>query len=437
MVRRNNKKLIINMIGILVIGLITLMIVMFMVISTYVKDANKGDYVQVEEQVEESAPKVEYSATLLILVEKITDTDIVGFDIEKKEELSRKLTEGTRINDSYGSAIPSSQIKPGDIIEMVYQEDKAKVLSISKTTRAKSWKRISGVTVDESNKQINIGGTTYHYVEDTRVFESDGNTSNMALVTPFDVVSIQGVNDVIWSINIDEVAGGITIKDLPTTKGSLEIDRSRFFSLEEINETISIVPGEHKILIQMEGYEIVTQAITVNPGQNYEISLKDVKEAYTVINPLVNSGVTNYTIQIEDKVYKPGEEIKVQQGTYTVKAEAEGYESWSKEIECTNKETYNLYISLVQKPQPTATPTSEENNTVLNNTKTITLNTNPIGAKAYVNGVYKGQTPCTVTLINGTYGIIFEKEGYAAYSTNVILDGSGDQVSYLYDLIAN
>lgn len=437
MVKKNNKKLIINMISILVIGLITLMIVMFMVISTYVKDANKGNYVQVEEEVEESAPKVEYSATLLILVEKITDTDIVGFDIENKEEIHKDLTEGTKVNDSYGSAIPRSQIKPGDIIEMVYQEDKAKVLSISKTTRAKSWKRISGVTVDQTNNQINIGGTTYHYVEDTRVFEGDGNTSNMAFVTPFDVVSIQSVNDVIWSLNIDEVAGSITIKDLPTTKGSLEIDRSRFFSLEEVNEAISIVPGEHKILIQMEGYEIVTETITISPGQNYEILLKDVKEAYTVINPLVNSGVIDYTIQIEDKVYKPGEEIKVQQGTYTVKAEAEGYESWSKEITCVNKETYNLYISFVQKPQPTETPTSEENNTVLNNTQTITLNTNPIGAKAYVNGVYKGETPCTVTLINGTYGIIFEKEGYAAYSTNVILDGSNDQVSYLYDLIAN
>ena len=437
MVKKNNKKLIINMISILVIGLITLMIVMFMVISTYVKDANKGNYVQVEEEVEESAPKVEYSATLLILVEKITDTDIVGFDIENKEEIHKDLTEGTKVNDSYGSAIPRSQIKPGDIIEMVYQEDKAKVLSISKTTRAKSWKRISGVTVDQTNNQINIGGTTYHYVEDTRVFEGDGNTSNMAFVTPFDVVSIQSVNDVIWSINIDEVASSITIKDLPTTKGSLEIDRSRFFSLEEVNEAISIVPGEHKILIQMEGYEIVTETITISPGQNYEILLKDVKEAYTVINPLVNSGVIDYTIQIEDKVYKPGEEIKVQQGTYTVKAEAEGYESWSKEITCVNKETYNLYISFVQKPQPTETPTSEENNTVLNNTQTITLNTNPIGAKAYVNGVYKGETPCTVTLINGTYGIIFEKEGYAAYSTNVILDGSNDQVSYLYDLIAN
>lgn len=436
-VKRNNKKFIMNMIIVSVVGLITLMIVMFMVISTYIKDEAKGNSVQVEAQVEENNTKVEYSSTVLVLVEKITQSDIIGFDIENKTEVSRKISEGTKINDMYGSVIPASQIKPGDIVEVVYQEDKAKVLSISKTSRAKSWKKISGVTVDQSNKQINIGGTAYEYVDDTMIFQSDGNKTNMAFVTPFDVVSIQSVNNVIWSITIDEVAGSIAVTDLPTTKGSLEIDRSRFFKLDELKGDISVIPGQHKILLQMEGYEIITENITIESGESYEISLKDAKKAYTVINPLVNSGVTNYTIKIGDKTYNKGEEIKLQQGTYKVEAEADGYEPWSKEIIC-DKETYNLYVSFIQKPTPSeSSDATGETNTVLNNTQTITLNTNPIGAKVYVNGVFKGETPCTVTLINGSYGVIFEKTGYSAYSTTLLLDGSNEQTGYLYDLIAN
>ena len=172
----------------------------------------------------------------------LSQTIATSFDIEKKQELNRKITEGTKVNDAYGSAIPASQIKPGDIVEMVYQEDKGRVLSISKTARAKTWKRITGVTVDQDNRQVNIGGTTYNYIEDTKIFQGDGNRTNMAFVTPFDVVSIQSVNDVIWSITIDEVAGSITIKDLPTTKGTLEIDRSRFLSLDETKDRISIIP---------------------------------------------------------------------------------------------------------------------------------------------------------------------------------------------------
>ncbi len=426
-----------NMIIVSVVGLITLMIVMFMVIRTYTKDGNQGSYVQKETQVKASNAKVEYSATLLVLVEKITEDEIVGFDIENKIRVSREITEGTKISDMYGSAMPAAQIKAGDIVEMVYQQDKEKVLSISKTSKVKSWKKISGVTIHHTNNQINIGGTAYDYVDDTMVFQSDGNKTNMAFVTPFDVVSIQGVNDIIWSITINEVAGSITLTDLPTTKGTLEIDRTRSFKLDELKGNISVIPGEHKILLQMEGYEIVKEDIVVEPGENYEISLKDVKKAYTVVNPLVNSSIANYTIKIGDKTYNKGEEIKVQQGTYKVEAEAEGYEPWSKEIVC-GIEPFNLVISFIQKPTPSEAPdTTGETNTVLNNTQTITLNTNPMGAKVYVNGVFKGETPCTVTLINGSYGVLFEKTGYSAYSTTILLDGSNEQVSYLYDLIAN
>ena len=110
----------------------------------------------------------------------------------------------------------------------------------------------------------------------------------------------------------------------------------------------------------MEGYEIITETISIKSGQNYEISLKDAEEAYTIINPLVNSGIADYTLQIGDKTYKPGDEIKLQQRTYTVKAEAEGCEPWSKEISCLNKVTYNLNISFVQNPVPTETPTLQE-----------------------------------------------------------------------------
>lgn len=425
------------MIIVSVVGLITLMIVMFMVIRIYTKDQAKGSYVQTEVPVKENGVKVEYSATLLVLVEKITEDEIAGFDIENKIRINRKITEGTKISDMYGSPMPASQIKAGDIMEMVYQKDKDKVISISKTSKVKTWKKISGVIVDESNNQITIGGTAYDYVKDTMVFQEDQNKTDMAFVTPFDIISIQSVNDIIWSITINEVAGSIAVTDLPTKKGTLEIDRTRSFKLDELKGSISVIPGKHNILLQMEGYEIFKRDIVIESGENYELSLKDIKEAYTAINPLVSSGVTEYTIKIGDKTYHKGEEIKVQQGTYEVQAEAEGYELWTKEIVC-DKETYNLYIAFTQKPIPSQSPSpNEETNEVLNNTQTITLSTNPAGAKAYVNGVYKGETPCTVTLINGSYDILFEKTGYSAYSTTILLDGSNQQTGYLYDLIAN
>lgn len=426
------------MIIVSVLGLIILMVVMFMVIRTYTQDKSVGSYVQTEELVKKNDAKVEYSTTLLVLVEKITEDKIVGFDIENKAKVSRKITEATRISDMYGSAIPVTQIKTGDIIEVVYQNEKEKVISIGKTSKVKSWKKITGVTIDHINQQINIGGTAYPYIDDTMVFQNNGRKTNLSFVTPFDVVSIQSVDDIIWSITINEEAGSITVTDTPNTEGSLEIDRTRTFKLDELkNNIINVIPGNHSILLQMKGYEMIKEDIVIAPGENYKISLKDAPIAYTNINPLVSSGIEEYTIKIGDKVYNKGEEIKLQQGTYEVQAEAEGYELWTKEIIC-DKETYNLYISFTEKPTPSESPSlSEETNEVLNNTQTITLDTNPPGAKVYINGVYKGETPCTVTLINGSYGVLFEKADYDAYATTILLDGSDEKINYLYDLIAH
>ena len=315
------------MIIVSVLGLIILMVVMFMVIRTYTQDKSVGSYVQTEELVKKNDAKVEYSTTLLVLVEKITEDKIVGFDIENKAKVSRKITEGTRISDMYGSAIPVTQIKTGDIIEVVYQNEKEKVISIGKTSKVKSWKKITGVTIDHTNQQINIGGTAYPYIDDTMVFQNNGRKTNLSFVTPFDVVSIQSVDDIIWSITINEEAGSITVTDTPNTEGSLEIDRTRTFKLDELkNNIINVIPGNHSILLQMKGYEMIKEDIVIAPGENYKISLKDAPIAYTNINPLVSSGIEEYTIKIGDKVYNKGEEIKLQQGTYEVQAEAEEYE---------------------------------------------------------------------------------------------------------------
>ena len=83
----------------------------------------------------------------------------------------------------------------------------------------------------------------------------------------------------------------------------------------------------------------------------------------------------------------------------------------------------------------TSTNDSSTNNEALNSSRTVTINSEPTGANVYIDGAHKGVTPYTVTLNNGTYGILLEQSGYDVYSTNILLDGSNDQTSYLYKLI--
>ena len=140
----------------------------------------------------------------------------------------------------------------------------------------------------------------------------------------------------------------------------------------------------------MKGYISIVQDITVEPGETYQMSLKDAEIAYTTIRPYLPSKVTDYLITVGDKVYKPGEEIKVQQGTYRITVTAEGYEKWTRSVSL-DKDVYQLSVTLVEikkekdenaedSSSNTEGSTAANNQAALNNSRTITINSDPVGA---------------------------------------------------------
>ena len=435
-----------------VVGLGTLMIVMFIVLQSYLGGQNNQRINDNAQEAEVMSQPVELSETLLVRIEKIEDNHIIGYDLHNKKDFNKVIGESVTISDAYGNVLPMSQIKTGDIVEVDYQNQKNKVISMSKSSSVHSWNKISGITVDRESKQVNIAGTTYRYTERVLVVDSKGTLSDITKVGPFDIVSIQAVDDTVWSITIEEASASLNLVELPTSNGQIEIDNSRLLMFKDVKEPIKLIPGKHKIIIKMRGYvTIIKDELIVEAGQTYEMSLKDAEIAYTEIKPYISAATTDYTIKVGDKTYGPGESIKVQQGDYRVEINAEGYEKWVRNVSL-EKETYNLRAALVAiKPEVTedtegttdtnqtsqnieGTDSIPDTNNTSNASQRITINTEPTGVNVYIDGVLKGVTPYTATLNNGTYGILLEQTGYDVYSTNIILDGSENQTSYLYKL---
>lgn len=433
--RKNNKQFVRNIIITSVIGFGTLMIVLFVVLQTYLGKHEEQTYI--EEQIENrvSSAMIELSESKIILIEEITQSKIVGYDIKDKSMLSKPISDTASVNDAYGNVLPITQIKRGDIVEVDYQNEKDSIVAISKSVDVQSFKRINGVTIDKTTGQFNIGGTNYAYTDETMILNADGSISDIGKIGPFDIVSIQELDGTVWSVTIDEASASLNMVDLPTQNGQIEIDNSRLIQFKDITEPIKLIPGEHKIVIKMDGYVTISEKLSVSAGQVYEMSLENAEIAYTTIQPRISANITSYTIKIGDKSYGPGDEIKLQQGAYQVEVIAEGYEKWVRQVTL-SKDTYMLSVALI----PIEEESSEENsngtntNEALNNSRTIVLNTSPPGAKVYINGAYSGETPYTVTLNNGSYNILFEKTGYMVYSTTILLDSSNDQSTFLYML---
>ncbi len=437
---KRNNRFIINIMMLSIVGVIVFMGAMFMVISTYLDNSEVVDNTVVP--AIEGEKEVEYSEMMTLMIKSISENNIIGLDIKGKQNFNYKITEGTKIDDGYGNSLVLSQIKKGDIVQIVYQKDKQKVNSMSKSTESRTISRISGVNVDIQNNIISVGDTNYKYTNDTLVLTNTGELIPINVITPFDIITINSIDKEVFSIVREEEGSKLMLEGVPNTEGTFELDRSRIFKISELGDPIGVIPGEHRIIFDMEGYKAISEVITIGEGEVYTISLKDAEAVYSTITPKVNVDSSEYTIKVDNKVYKKGDEIKVQQGIHTVSVELEGYRPWGKKISTSGYDQYDLYVYLEKEINdilPSQAPVIDEieppQEEIIKEEQEVNLNTNPVGAKVYINGSYKGETPCSITLKNGSYGIIFEKDGYAPYSTNIMLDGSSDKPGYLYDMI--
>ncbi len=442
--RRNNKTFIKSMIITSVIGFSVLMIMMFVGIKYYVDKSGTSAHLQVNNVIDTSEPKVEYSSTILALVKKVSKDELIAFDIEKRREVTRSIAQTTKISDGYGGVIPLSLIQPGDLVEVIFQPDKEKILAINKTSRSWVKPELSGVLVNTSKSEMVIGKKVYTFTEDTMMFKEGGRGVTPSLIGEYDILQLQGVDDTVWSIKVLQNAASIGLSDLPSLEGRLEIDRTRITSLKDIVGPISLTPGRHKLVIDIKGYEPITTDINLTSGEHLEISLKDAKEALTELNVIVTNKEIDYTVQVGTEVFKKGQTISVKQDKYNIAVKAEGYKTWEREIEL-DRVAYDLSITLEKEVDETVPPTtsnsngnnnnSNNNNTnTVGNTYTINISSDPAGAYVYIGGMYKGQTPFRTTLPVGDYAISLEKPGYQNYYTTIIIDNSDNQNSFLYVL---
>lgn len=60
--------------------------------------------------------------------------------------------------------------------------------------------------------------------------------------------------------------------------------------------------------------------------------------------------------------------------------------------------------------------------TVVSDTATLRISSDPSDAAVYIDGEYRGKTPLTVELPSGTHEIVVAKEGYRPYNTTVVLE---------------
>jgi hypothetical protein len=354
----------------------------------------------------------------LLLVKEITDkAEFFIYDTADGTDYTIQTDEETVFLDRKGRETTIKSFSQGDLISVILQEDtrKAEKVFFSEDTWLKE--NISGLKVDTASKTIELvdqeGQTLekYQYYDDT-LFSYQNKDISPQNIEEMDIVQMQGNNTSVWSVQVLEYHGYITIKNTDKIQnGKMKLDDKEPIDLADMAR-LPVAEGAHKVTITGSNIETRTDEIYVFPEEE---TILDMSVAQS------KTGVLILSCKVPDfKLYVNGQEtdgtkpIVLTQGMeYDIVILAKGYKQWNQKV-------------TLQEASRTINVELEEDITK----GTIHFYSVPSGATIYLNSENIGVTPIQKQLPYGTYTIMVEQKGYHVYSETITVNKPSETITY-------
>ena len=274
--------------------------------------------------IEESNPLV-FSGTL---VSKDLNSNVLTFiDVQSDEEMKLFYSGGVDLKNQYGKIISIGQVELGQIFEVEYQEEPAKIQTMTLSSESFELKNIQKFSWNKEKKSIEIAGEIYKYSDAVFLTGSKGTLSFSELDSK-DVITARGVNGKVCSIVVEQAHGFLVLENYDTYIGGMISIGKESFPVEE-DMKLSIAEGTYEMVIS-KGDHSGSKKVVISPYEETKVNLSDIQ-----ILPN-KTGVVKVKVQVEGaKVWIDGktvdieEEIALSYGKHQIKITREGYENFN------------------------------------------------------------------------------------------------------------
>lgn len=307
--------------------------------------------------IEESNPLV-FSGTL---VSKDLNSNVLTFiDVHSDEEMKLFYSGGVDLKNQYGKIISIGQVELGQIFEVEYQEDPAKIQTMTLSSESFELKNIQKFSWNKEKKSIEIAGEIYKYSDAVFLTGSKGTLSFSELDSK-DVITARGVNGKVCSIVVEQAHGFLVLENYDTYIGGMISIGKESFPVEE-DMKLSIAEGTYEMVIS-KGDHSGSKKVVISPYEETKVNLSDIQ-----ILPN-KTGVVKVKVQVEGaKVWIDGktvdieEEIALSYGKHQIKITREGYENFNDTL--TIDTPYIIYkVDLAEEDKGQEATTSVEKTT--------------------------------------------------------------------------
>lgn len=352
----------------------------------------------------------------------------------------------SRITNKYESEREGDSIAVGEILQVTYNTDNAKIVSAEVPEDVWEYQDIKKFSFNKDENMLMAAGRKFQYTDRTYYGSALGEVEAMELNNQ-DVLTVRGIGIRAYSVVRTQGHGYIRFTNYNDFMGGIaEVGDEGLMTQIGENMLITAPEGIHRVTLFKNG-RAAAKTVEVASDRETIVDYKDYREEAG------NIGEITFEIEPEGAdLYLNGTQVDYSApvtlsfGKYRLGVALSGYgtytgilnvKSSSDTISITLEEANSSVSSnATATPSATSTPSSSDSSSdtvtkKIDSAHTITV-TAPEGAEVFVDNVYKGMAPCTFTKIIGSLTITLSDSGYEtkSYSVDILDDGKNAKLSF-------
>lgn len=433
----------------------------FVILITILFSIIKSDEVKkmpavVKDSTNEGESK-DWDTTSLGVIKEIDikNSKITFLEIESGQDIILTFSGGSDIRDKYNQIIAMSQVTVGEMMDIYYYKNSAKLKKAVISANAWEYKGVSNWSLDKNS--FDIVDSKYQYSNDL-VISRDGKLLTINDLDDKDELTVKGWDREVWSIIVTKGHGTLRFTDYEDFVGGIAYIGKREIIPITTDLVITAREGIFDITFENKGL-VGVKNVTLNPGDDIVVSMEEFKR------PPVETGLVRFNIEpvgaelyINKILYSYEDMVELEYGEYNISVSLGGYNTYQGKL-VVDDAVKTVSISLVESSTDTGetdegeaggmeegeTGESEEEepDTTLggsdkpdedssNTTSKYIYIQSPSGASAYLDGEFKGTVPVSFPKVTGTHYITFIKSGNETktYTVEILDDGENVKLEF-------
>lgn len=402
---------------------------------------------QIDTGFELTGPDSYDSADTPIVVDIDEDDQTVTFlNLELGKEYTLSMDGTTHLYDKYGESISLNQIHKGDIVDVTFLKSKKHLTSIKLSSAAWTYDSVERYEINQVRGEVTIGKEVYK-LNDNAQYVSNGRMIEAMDLHPSDVLTFQGIDKEILSVNVEKGHGYLRLaNDAHFIGGWIEIGQSLIQHITE-DMLLTVPEGSYQVNISHKGNG-GTKNIVINRNEETTLDIGDFEIAEPEYGTILFS-VTPSTA----KIYIDGSEVDATQpvsleyGIHQLIAKADDYQTITRYLRVgSDSAGFDIVLDKIEEDEEESSESSSSGSSTSSESSSETDAVTdyykiyvdaPEGVEVYFDGNYVGITPCSFRKESGSHVITLRKTGYETRSYNVQIDNENKDFSYSFaDLVS-